>query len=84
MKKIIEEVSNEGLESLLGERVWIWCINYIYLGILTGVNETDALLTDAHIVYETGELCADKIGDAQPLPNDLYIRTSAIESYSKR
>lgn len=83
MKKIVEEVSNEGLESLLGESVWIWCFNYIYSGTLSGVNDTDVFLTNAHVVYETGGLC-DKIKDAQPLPNDLYIRTSAIESYSKK
>lgn len=83
MRKIIEEVSGEGLSGLLGERVSIWCGNYIYTGKLTGVNETDILLDDASIVYETGELCAPTWKDAQKLPGPWYIRTAAIESYGK-
>ena len=81
MKKLIEEVSGEGLESLLGEQVTLWCECYIYSGKLIGVNTDDVLLDDASIVYETGGL--DKAGfkDAQKLPNQWYIRTSKIESY---
>lgn len=81
MKKIVEEVSGEGLESLLGERVVLFCMNYIYSGILTGVNTHDVLLSKAKIVYETGELTGGMNKDAQPLPADWYIRTAAIESY---
>jgi len=39
------------------------------------------LLTDASIVYETGELIAKSWKDAQPLPHDWYVMTSAIESF---
>ena len=81
MKRLIEEVSGEGLEGLMGQRVTFFCINYIYTGKLVGVNTNDLLLTDAAIVYETGELGTSEWKDAQPLPNDLYLRTSAIESY---
>ena len=54
MKKIVEEVNGEGLDKLLGDRVTLFCLNYIYTGKLSGVNETCVLLTDAAIVYETG------------------------------
>ena len=39
MKKLKEviEVENEGLVSLLGNRVEIWCDCYIYVGTLIGV-----------------------------------------------
>lgn len=83
MKRIIEDVAGEGLESLLGETVTLWCSNYIYSGRLVGVNESDVLLEDASIVYETGELNAAKFKDAQPLPGPWYVRTSFIESYGK-
>ena len=83
MKKLVEEVSNEGLESLIGKRVAIWCLNYIYAGKLIGVNDSDILLADAKVIYETGELNGDSWKDAQPLPNDWYIRTAAIESYGE-
>ena len=83
MRKIIEEVSGEGLNKLLGETVSIWCANYIYAGKLVGVNESDVLLEDAKVVYETGPLCADEWKDAQDLPGPWYVRTSFIESYGR-
>ena len=83
MKKLIEvqEVENEGLESLLGEYVTIWCECYIYAGKLIGVNTNDILLDDAKIVYETGELNKAGFRNAEQLPSQWYIRTAKIESY---
>lgn len=85
MKKLVnvQEVEGEGLISLLGEKVMLFCLNYIYAGKLAGVNEKDVLLEEASIVYETGELKAKKFTDAQETPGPLYVRTSAIESYCK-
>ena len=83
MKKIVTEVQAEGLEKLLGERVTLFCANYIYTGTLSGVNETCVLLTDAAIVYETGAFTDKKWADAQPLSNDWYVQMSAIESFGK-
>jgi hypothetical protein len=81
MRKIVEEVSGEGLEKLLGERVTLFCLNYIYTGKLIGVNASCVLLEEAAIVYETGEL-TDKIWkDAQPLPNAWYVHLCCIESF---
>ena len=81
MKRLVEEVEGEGLVSLMGQRVTFFCMNYIYTGKLIGVNDADVLLTDAAIVYETGELTTKEWKDSQTLPHDLYIRTGAIESY---
>jgi hypothetical protein len=82
MKRLVEEVSDEGLEGLLGRRVTLFCLNYIYEGKLVGVNDDDVRLDDAGIVYETGELSAKTWKDRQALPNTLYVRASAIESYT--
>lgn len=81
MKKIVEEKSGEGFEKLLGERITVFCANYIYTGKLTGVNETCLLLTDPSIVYETGSFSEKQWKDAQPLPHDWYIMINAIESF---
>ena len=81
MKKLIEEVSQEGLDKLIGERITLFCMNYIYTGKLSGVNETCVLLTDAAIVYETGELTTKDWKDAQPLPHDWYVQLSSVESF---
>lgn len=51
--------------------------------MLTGVNDSCVLLTDAAIVYETGPLQEKKWTDAQTLPNEWYIQRTAIESFGK-
>lgn len=83
MRKLVEEVEGEGLISLIGERVTLFCANYIYTGKLVGVNDSDVLLQDAAIVYETGPLGDKQWKDAQPLPGPWYVRTSFVESYGK-
>lgn len=83
MKRIVEEVSGEGLEGLLGKYVVLWCLNYIYAGKLVGVNDTDVLLHEAKVVYETGKLTSLEWKDAQELPGPWYVRVSAIESYGE-
>ena len=82
MKKIVQEVTGEGLEKLLGERVTLFCLNYIYTGVLSGVNESCVLLTEAAIVYETGPFGEKKWKDAQELPNgQWYVQVGCIESF---
>ena len=85
MKKLVEvqEVENEGLISLLGERVTLFCMNYIYTGDLVGVNDTCIKLDNPAIVYETGELTSKDWKDAQNLPESFYIQTTAIEAFGK-
>ena len=86
MKKVmqVQEVEGEGLESLLGQYVLIYSINYLYSGKLMGVNTHDILLEEASIVYDTGDHFAKSFARAEPLPSPLYVRIAAIESYQKR
>ncbi len=83
MKKIVQvqEVSGEGLEGLMGQRVTVWCLNYIYTGTLTGVNGDCIMLEDAGVVYETGALNSKDWGDMQKLPRACYIMKRCIESF---
>ena len=81
MKKIIEEVNGEGLEKFLGERITLFCANYIYTGKLMGINDTCALLEDAGIVYETGSFKEKAWKDMQELPNLWYVMIQSIESF---
>ena len=80
MKKIVE-VSDEGFEGLLGEKVTLFCMNYFYTGKLVGVNNTCVKLEDPQIVYETGDWSSKGWQDAQSLPGDLYVQCAAIESF---
>jgi len=82
MKKVIFEELNEGLESLLGEKVLLLCANYFYVGVLEGVNESCILLKDPAIVYETGPWTDKQYKDVQKLHVDkFYVQRSAIESF---
>ena len=83
MRKIVEtiEVNGEGLQKLLGERVTLFCFNYIYTGELVGVNENCVLLEDAGIVYETGALTDKAWKDMQSLPRNWYVTIPSIESF---
>ncbi len=81
MKKIVIEEKGEGLLKLLGQRVTLFCMNYIYTGDLVGVNDSCVLLQNAAIVYETGPLDSGAWKDSQKLPGDWYVQTSAIESF---
>lgn len=82
MKRLVEEVSGEGMEKLLGERVILLCTNYFYTGKLIGVNTDCVLLEDPAIVYETGEWSAAKFKDEQRLHvKELYVQRGAIESF---
>ena len=82
MKMLVVENGKNALESLMGQRLTFFCLNYIYTGDLIGVNETCVLLKDASIVYETGPFTDKKWKDAQALPGgNLYVQISAIESF---
>jgi hypothetical protein len=77
----VMEVENEGLVSLLGQTVTLFCAVYIYTGKLVGVNSTYVKLENPKIVYETGPFDQKNWKDAQSLPNEFYIQTAMIEGF---
>jgi hypothetical protein len=83
MKKSLQvvEVENEGFMALFDEVITIFSLNYIYTGKLIGVNDTCVLLKNPSIVYETGAFTEKECGDAQKLPNQLYVQINCIESF---
>lgn len=84
MKKLVkvEEVAGEGFLALFGETVTVFCMNYIYAGTLTGVNDEFIKLENAHIVYETGAFSEKSFKDAQKVSATLYIQKNSIESFA--
>ena len=82
MKKMVMVEEKDGLETLLGQVVEIWCLNYIYSGELIGVNDTQVMLKDARVVYETGPTNTKTQKNTEVLRTGTwYIRVSAIESF---
>jgi hypothetical protein len=86
MKRIVQvqEIEGDGLEALLGKKVTIWCLNYIYAGTLTRVNKEDIILTEPKLVYDTGKLTEAGFTTVENLPaKEWRVRTSCIESYGE-
>lgn len=82
MKIITETTEAEGLESLLGEVITVFCASWIYTGKLVGVNTTCIKLESPSIVYETGAFSDTAWKDAQKLPHKFwYVQTGMIESF---
>ena len=83
----VVEVKNEGWYALLGLTVEIMCGNYIYVGILRGVNDEHVKLEFPHIVYETGPWVDDKAKAASYKKAEFtgkkfnYVSKNAVESF---
>lgn len=73
----------ETLDDLVGKKYAFQCARYIYHGKVKTVNSTYIELTDASVVYETGELKAKEASDKQELPSNLFIMRNAIENFYK-
>lgn len=82
MKKLIEvDNTDSGLESLMGENITLFGLNYIYTGKLVGVNDKYVLLENPAIVYETGPFSDPNWLDAQNLPHELYVMLTCVEAF---
>jgi len=83
MRRLVETTDADGLEKFLGEHIQLWCINYIYAGLLVGVNENDCVLSHPYVVYETGKLTEEKFKFAESFGvQELFVRISSIEAYA--
>jgi hypothetical protein len=80
-KWLAKYIRKEGLKKLLGERITVFCANYIYTGKLTGINNTCILLENGGIVYETGSFSDKSWKDMQSLPGEWYVMLQSIESF---
>ena len=82
MKIVTETAATEGLETLLGQNVTLFCMNYIYTGKLVGIDDVQVKLDDTKIVYDTGAFTEKEWTDAQSLPNGTwYVRLATVESF---
>ena len=84
MKKLVNvvETNETAFESLMGEQITIFSLNYIYHGELIGVNDVNLLLKNPKIVYETGKFSVSGFKDAQSLCCDeFFIQIATIESF---
>lgn len=82
MKRLIEvKEGATSMESSLGKTVTVFGGNYIYTGLLTGVNDTYIELSNAKIVYETGAFTSRQWKDAQSISDKWWVNKCSIESW---
>jgi hypothetical protein len=84
MRKLVED-ANEGMESLLGETVTIFCANYFYTGKLSGVNDDCIKIDEPEIVYDTGSWSKKAYENTERMValDSLYIQKNAIEAFAR-
>lgn len=86
MKRLVQVVDTgeTALESLMGKRVTFFCLNYIYVGELIGVNDTSVCLKNPAIVYSTGSFNQANYDDEQSLGvEEFFIAMNCIESFGE-
>jgi hypothetical protein len=66
---------------LMGQRITLFGQNYIWTGLLVGINDTFVKLDNPSIVYETGPFEDSKWTDAQALPKSIYVMLAAVEAF---
>jgi hypothetical protein len=71
----------KGLTELVGQKITVFCTNYIYHGKLLEVTPRAIKLEDAAVVYETGDFDDKVWRDIQKVNGDWYIAVSKIESF---
>ena len=81
MKRIVECETGSGFESVLGEKITLYCGIYIYTGRLVGVNNDHLELEEPKLVYETGCLDEGDWKDAQDLLSPHRVMIRSIESW---
>ena len=83
MRKLVESDSN-AFDPLLGKKIVVYGCRFIYTGILEAVDNNTLLLSDAHIIYDTGEHSKDKKDWDTVEPcwsNDWHVQIASIESF---
>jgi hypothetical protein len=71
----------ESLNDFVGKKLAFQCARYIYFGKVKKVNETFIELSEAEIVYETGEFSSSTASDIQNMPkNKMYLMRQSIEA----
>jgi hypothetical protein len=76
------KISESALESLLGQRITLFCCRYIYTGILKAIYDDCVLLDDNNgIVYETGAFDNTNWKDFQKLPYQWFVSKQSIDSF---
>lgn len=90
VERVIEVVTEEtsavvesegGLISLLGKKVFFHCLNYNYIGTLTGVNQSCVEISDGGVVFETGPYTGNMMKNFEKLPTKFFVSTALIESF---
>ena len=72
----------EQLVELVGKKITVYCVNYIYAGTLDTVSKKAITLTGAKIIYDTGEFSGKDWKISSDFPKGTWnIMIQSIESF---
>jgi hypothetical protein len=76
-----ESIEVESFDDFVGKKLAFQCARYIYFGKVEKVNSVFIELSDAQIVFDTGEFSSKSASDAQDLPKKkVYLMRQSIET----
>ena len=76
-----EVVEVESLDDFIGKKLAFQCARYIYFGKVEKVNSIFIELSDAQIVFDTGDFSNKEASEAQNLPKKkVYLMRQSIET----
>jgi len=76
-----DAVEVESMSDFVGQKLAFQCARYIYFGKVEKVNETFIELSDAQMVFDTGEFSSKTPSNAQDLPKErTFLMRQSIEN----
>lgn len=80
--ELAPNVSTDSFLNYLNMPLLVHGTNYIYAGVLTGVNGQLIELQEAGVVFDTGEYTGKmQFKDFQKVPSNVYLNKCALESW---
>lgn len=76
-----EVIEVESFDDFVGKKLAFQCARYIYFGKVEKVNSVFIELSDAQIIFDTGDFLNNKADDAQNLPKEkVFLMRQSIET----
>lgn len=78
----LELKSIESMDDLIGEKLAFQCARYIYYGKVERVNQSYIKLSQAQVIFETGDYSRSSPDSGEVAPRgEMYVMRQAIESF---
>ena len=80
-EKTVVRKKQDEWTGLMGKKITLFCMNYVYTGTLDSRSVDTVKLTDASVVFETGAFSEKGWKDFENLPNPVYVQIRNVEAF---